>query len=599
MLSRRYRALLILCGLLIATGSTSVLVQRQTALLPQALAAQSAANRDNRIVPSSATATPGIPDAPPQDTGPTPTPGVQVPPPAPPRATLINRERFFYEPNFYAAQVQAYLDTQPGPLRGLRAPIGDREQSLAEIVSSAATYISVNPKVILTLIEQQSGALTNPAPSEDQLKWLLAYRGENERRAGWVAQLDWLRRELHRAQSDFPNNPQLTYADASRSPLPPGLGVADYAIARVLAQTTSAADLPNKLDRGNSSFVATYTRLFGDPREAPVDLPAPAVPFLSLPMDKPHQITSFFDHDSPFLQQNGSIVTYRGERSIDPRMSYDGHDGWDIAMLPPEPVLAAADGTVVFAGNAADGCNTRAVVIDHGNGYRTLYWHLGKVTAQPGPIKRGDKVGVAGASGCGTGPHLHFSVQYLGRGTDAYGWCGPQGGDPWANHPAGQTSRWLWRDVPSPCNLPQNAVVVDTTDPGFKRIGAGWKEVALGFGGTALYAPSATANSSRLTIGVWRPSLPRAGKYRVLAWIPYILSDLKDAENAQYVVGHADGSGDTKTITISQWTTGNWWADLGVYEFDPARAPFVGLTATDRDAGNNVWYDAVIWIPVE
>lgn len=600
MVPRTYRIPLISGCLLVAILVTALLVQRQTALQPVANAAAPRPTSPVDVPPDSAETAQALPpgvEGPVQPAAPTPTLRPEVPPPAAPRATLIDKQRLFYEPDFYGAQIQAFLETQPGPLKGFRAQIGDQQESFADILSSQATYFSVNPKVLLALIEQQSGLLTNPAPSEDQVRYMLGYRGENDRYAGWAEQLRWARREVAKAQQEFPNAPELVYADQSRSALPAGLTVADYAVMRVLAATTTPNNLPGKLDQGDRSFVATYTRLFGDPREPPQNWPEPAAPFLSLPMDQPHQVTSFFDHEAPFLQPNGSIVTYRGDRSE--QLSYDGHDAWDYAMTPPEQVLAAADGTVVFAGNAADGCNTRAVVIDHGNGYRTLYWHLSSWSVKPGPIKRGDPVGVVGSTGCVTGPHLHLGVQYLGRGTDPAGWCGPKGEDVWAKHPAGQISTWLWRDMPSPCALPTNAIMVDTTDSGFKRVGEGWEEAAPGFGGTALYVPSTLPNNGQLRVGVWRPTLPKAGKYRVLAWIPYILSDLKDAGAAQYVVGHADGSGDTRQVTISQWDTGNWWADLGVYEFDPARAPFVGLTADDEEAGNNVWYDAVIWIPVE
>jgi murein DD-endopeptidase MepM/ murein hydrolase activator NlpD len=368
----------------------------------------------------------------------------------------------------------------------------------------------------------------------------------------------------------------------------------------VLSATTTAGELPSKLDGGEQSFVATYTRLFGDPRDAPQNWPKPADPFLTLPMEYVHETTSFFDHDAPFLAQNGSTWIYRGDN--DAQFSYDGHDGWDFAMLPPEPVLAAADGVVVFAGNSDDGCGVAHVVImDHQNGYRTLYWHLSRPTVEPGPVKRGDVIGIAGSSGCATGPHLHFQVQYLGRDVDPAGWCGPKNGDPWAQHPAGQKSAWLWRDLPSPCGLPSNAVVVDTTDRSFKRVGDGWDELVGGIGGTALYTASQTQASNSLTIGVWRPNLPKAGTYRVLAWVPYIINGKNDARSVRYFVGHADGSGDAQTVPISQWDIGSgWgWADLGTYSLDPSRQPFVGLRSTDKEAGNNVWYDAVVWIPVE
>ncbi|NJO83496.1 MAG: M23 family metallopeptidase, partial [Blastochloris sp.] len=80
-----------------------------------------------------------------------------------------------------------------------------------------------------------------------------------------------------------------------------------------------------------------------------------------------------------------------------------------------------------FAGNSDDGCITpaRGVIIDHGNGYRTLYWHMSVLQVETGElVGQGAQLGIAGASGCAFGPHLHFQVQYLGRDVDPYGWCG-------------------------------------------------------------------------------------------------------------------------------------------------------------------------------
>ncbi len=595
---RRHRIPLILLMLLIATTLTSFSVQRQTALLPDVAAAPPppTTQPERQVDPEE----PPVHPVDPETASPSPAPaGPEVPPPPPPRAAIIDHARFFYEPGWYAPEIQAWLETQPGPLKGLRAAIGNREHSFAEVLSSQTSLYSINPKVVLALIEQQSGLITDPAPSEDQLKFMLGYRGDNESRAGWMSQLRWAIRELHHAQRDFPERPDLVYADESHSPLPDGMDVAGYAIARVLAATTTAAALPARLDGGERSFVATYARLFGDPRES-LPSPPPVEPFLSFPAEYIPETTSFFDHDAPFLRPNGSTLIYRGDRSE--FYSYDGHDGWDFAMIPPEPILAAADGRVVFAGNSDDGCGiAHAVIIDHGNDYRTLYWHLTRPTVETGqPVTRGEVIGIVGSSGCSTGPHLHFQVQHQGRDVDPAGWCGPAGADMWANHPAGQVSVWLWRDVPSPCDLPATAIVMHATDPGFKRLGDGWEEAAPGLNGAALTVRSAPRDSSDLTVGVWRPDLPAAGTYRVLAWVPYIINGRNDARAARYVVGHADGSGDSRQVTISQWNiaSGWGWADLGTYDLDPARVPFVGLAANDREAGNNVWYDAVVWIPV-
>ncbi len=87
------------------------------------------------------------------------------------------------------------------------------------------------------------------------------------------------------------------------------------------------------------------------------------------------------------------------------------HKGLDIANKAAPDVLAADSGKVIVAGwPDAYGYGNR-VVIDHGNGYRTLYAHLSKIYVLPGQgISRGAAVGKMGSTGRSTGTHLHFEV---------------------------------------------------------------------------------------------------------------------------------------------------------------------------------------------
>jgi murein DD-endopeptidase MepM/ murein hydrolase activator NlpD len=94
------------------------------------------------------------------------------------------------------------------------------------------------------------------------------------------------------------------------------------------------------------------------------------------------------------------------------------HKGVDIAARTGEPILAAARGTVRFAGNKGNGYGNM-VEIDHGYGYVTRYAHASRVLVRAGQqVHRGDLIARVGATGLTSGPHLHYEVEVEGREVD-------------------------------------------------------------------------------------------------------------------------------------------------------------------------------------
>lgn len=520
-----------------------------------------------------------------------------------PLSAFFDGQRLSYAPDFYAPQIQAFLDTQPGRLKELSYQVGGQRSSFAELLLGQTLYFSVNPKVILALLESQSALLSTAQPSSDQIGWAIGFQGDNGNWRGLQAQTRWAVRQIFYARRDYPASKDLTYADKQSYPAPADWSFSEYVIARVLAPTTTPERLPTLMQR----FRDTYTRLFEDPGTAPAGWPARSTPFLIRPLEQTFAVTSFFDHDGPFLTRDpsGSVVTYWGRAETDSSFAYDGHDGWDYAAAPPDLAIAAAAGTVIFAGVADDGCATRAVIIDHGNGYRTLYWHLARINVEQGQtVAAAEQIGMVGESGCANGPHLHFGVQYLGRNVDPYGWCAATA-DPWAVNPAGMQSIWLWADRPSPCAAaPTNAIVVDTDQVEYKPADKDWEQIPGGYGGTALFIASVRGvDQSRpwelrpLTqpvIAIWRPSLPRGGRYQVLAYIPYALSGLEDSRHLQYRIQHATGEAD---VIIDARTYANDWAELGTYDFKQGTQALIMLSNLTEESRLSVWADAIMWIP--
>ena len=109
------------------------------------------------------------------------------------------------------------------------------------------------------------------------------------------------------------------------------------------------------------------------------------------------------------------------------RRSYNGgpyltyHEGVDFSAFAGTPVFAPGGGTVVLAESLY--VRGGAVIIDHGLGVYTGYYHLSKVHATGGQVvKQGDLLGEVGTTGLSTGNHLHWDLLINGIWVDAAAW---------------------------------------------------------------------------------------------------------------------------------------------------------------------------------
>lgn len=217
-------------------------------------------------------------------------------------------------------------------------------------------------------------------------------------------------------------------------------------------------------------------------------------PFLDLPWDYQGTglsfneaaltINSFFDHEYPLLSApslsepipaQNNITSFRGEFRVN--FDYSRHDGYDYGKKAKanngDPVLAAGSGVATYM-NSCGACGN-AILIDHGNGYQTRYYHLqkdGLITNIPGQkvnVNTGEQIGKVGATGnvfpaSEAGAHIHFMIiqdkddngdfeDNIPDGvTDPFGWQSSQP-DPWplfnfnylGQQRSGNTSFYLWK----------------------------------------------------------------------------------------------------------------------------------------------------------
>lgn len=116
---------------------------------------------------------------------------------------------------------------------------------------------------------------------------------------------------------------------------------------------------------------------------------------------------------------SGNITSYFGFRN-DPfskEASTDFHKGLDIAVENGTKIIAVYNGVVSAA--EYDDVGGNYVKIDHGNGFESYYGHMSELNVSVGEkVLAGQVIGLSGASGKVTGPHLHFGLYYKGVPVD-------------------------------------------------------------------------------------------------------------------------------------------------------------------------------------
>jgi len=128
---------------------------------------------------------------------------------------------------------------------------------------------------------------------------------------------------------------------------------------------------------------------------------------LAWPLTGPMKVTS------PYGERMHPII---GEEAF--------HRGVDLRAHYGSPILAAADGVVLYIGSKTTYGNM--VVLLHGGGIATVYGHLWKFAVQPYErVQKGQLLGYTGNTGFSTGPHLHFEVRQDGEPTNPLEWLPP------------------------------------------------------------------------------------------------------------------------------------------------------------------------------
>jgi LasA protease len=319
----------------------------------------------------------------------------------------IPDSEFAFSPHAAEFDTAAFIESKGGYLTSYQEYLSGRMMSGAEVITRSALVHSINPRLLLALLEYYTGWVTEPTqPVGDQAYYPFGVKDLNYR--GLYRQLTWLSNELGKGYYGWRDGSllELTLADGSQFRIAPTLNAGTVALQYVFADRGTEETWLN--DLSSDGFIKTYKDLFGDPWEYFHPLYEPG-------LEQPELIL-------PFLP--GSVWAFTGG----PHGAWEREAAWaalDFAPSAAEPgcapseewLVAAAPGLVLRSENGL-------VVMDldgdglEQTGWILLYLHVAtKERVEAGVfLEQGDLIGHPSCEGgIATGTHVHLVRKYNGE----------------------------------------------------------------------------------------------------------------------------------------------------------------------------------------
>jgi hypothetical protein len=307
---------------------------------------------------------------------------------------------------------QDFIQGYPGWLNRHREFAAGANRSGAGVVDYIAEKYSVSPRLLLALLEHESGALSQSAPSEDTLLYPLGHRNPAQR--GLFLQLSWAANQLndnyYRRRSGELEEFDLLDGRIERPD--PWQNAATVALQYFYSTRESPEDYARTI--GPEGFAQSYRSLFGDPWEADVPhIPGSLEqPILALPFEA------------------GTTWAYTGG----PHTAWGSNEPLAALDFAPPAVVGGCTESREWATAVADGVIARSepatVVLDldgdgdERTGWVIFYFHLASEDqiAEGEVVKKGARLGHPSCEGGqATGTHIHIARKYNGEWIPAGG----------------------------------------------------------------------------------------------------------------------------------------------------------------------------------
>lgn len=309
--------------------------------------------------------------------------------------------------------VDEFVRQQKGFLSKYSEEIDGVMLSGSQILTRIANEYSVNPRLLLAVLEYQSGWVTRSNPADTNLNTPIGLKDEN--RLGLYRQLAWAANQLNRGYYLWQVNAisYLTFTDGNLVALSPNVNAGTVGVQELFSKLLSASRWQQAVSE--KGLFAVYKRLFGSPYNYSFE------PLIPAGLTQPQMQLPF---------ETGDVWSFTGG----PHAAWADGSAWGaLDFSPPGDsfgcfdsnawVTAVADGVIARSENAEvildlDGDNKEQT------GWTVLYMHIASQDriAAGTFVHAGDRIGHASCEGgVSTGTHFHLARRYNGQWISADG----------------------------------------------------------------------------------------------------------------------------------------------------------------------------------